>query len=304
MSASYPLAGLVTIEFEREWQQRLQQMTSRLLQTVTRTTINGDRKRMQQLGALNMRQITGRALATVPDDSTIYNRWLYANEFELVTWIDEWDKEAMAGISDPVGPHMVAHLAAYERQVDATIRDGVQGTSYTGTDGTTGTTVPSSQRIDEDYGTANSGLTFAKVAQAKYILDNNEVPLENRWFICGAQEMQDLITNTQELTNLFYSNVQPINKGGISNGTEWMGFKWVTNYQRLTNTLESGTQYIRQCLAYQADYVKFGDGERRASVDLLPAFSHATQIRTRCRMGATRTQEEAVVIVEAAHGTP
>lgn len=295
MSASYPLAGLQTIQYERLWRQRLQQLTSLLLPAVTTTDIAGERKRMQQLGALTMRAVTGRSLVTVPDDSTIYDRWLLATPFELCTWIAEWDAEAMASIDSPTGPHMEAHVLAYNRTVDAVIRDALGGSSLTGTDGTTSTALGSGQTIDKSYGTANSGMTFAKVAQAKYLHDVAKVPSADRYAICGAQEQQDLILNVEQLVNSRYTNVQPITDGTLA-GKTWMGYKWITEYQDL-NVASS----IRSTFFVGKSMVAFGQNEKRASVDLLPARSHTTQIRTRARMGATRLQEEGVVLVQCYH---
>lgn len=299
MSASYPLAGLVTIQYERLWRQRLQQLTSLLLPAVTTTDISGDRKRMQQLGALTMRAVTGRSLATVPDDSTIYDRWLTVAPFELCTWIAEWDAEAMASIDSPTGPHMEAHVLAYNRTIDAVIRDALGGSSLTGTDGTTSTALGSGQTVAVDYvstgSAANSGLTFAKVAQAKYLMDVAKVPMAERTFVCGAQEQQDLILNVEQLVNSRYTNVQPITDGTLA-GKTWMGFKWITDYQDLVVASS-----IRNCFALSKPMVAFGQNEKRASVDLLPLRSHTTQIRTRARMGATRLQEEGVVMVKTYH---
>lgn len=302
MSSSYNLSPLVQIEFERTWLHRLQQMGSLLMPTVTRTTINGYRKRITQLGAGSMRKITGRSQASHPDDSSTFTRWIQADKFERVTWVDEWDPIEIGQLPDPVGPHMEQHVYAYGRQVDAVIRDALEGSAITGEDGVTLISLPSSQIVANDYvktGSATaSGLTFAKVARAKYILDKNKVPKSERYFVISSQEEADLIQDVEELKNNRYTQVQPITDGTLE-GKTWMGFMWITNYEDLT--LDSATGTIRNCYAYHKKFVELGDGERRASVDLLPQYSHSTQVRTRARMGATRTQEEAVVQVQCYH---
>jgi hypothetical protein len=307
MATSYVLDPIVEIEFSRVWEFRLQQMGSLLLPTVSRSTIDGDRKRFTQLGAGEMRKITGRSLATHPDDSTIFARWIVPEKFERVTWVDEWDQKEIGQLPDPVGPHMEQHVMAYGRTVDAVIRDAVEGQSITGDTGTTLVALPSSQIVLKDYvrtgAAARSGLTFAKVGKAKRILDTNKVPLSDRYAVISSQEQDDLVQDVEELKNSRYTNVQPITDGTLD-GKTWMGFKWIVNYEDLTVAADSnGLGDVRNCLFYHKSFVVFGDGERRASVDLLPLYSHSTQVRTRARMGATRKQEEAVVVVETYHVT-
>jgi hypothetical protein len=307
MATSYILDPIVEIEFSRVWEFRLQQMGSLLLPTVSRSTIDGDRKRFTQLGAGEMRKITGRSLATHPDDSTIFARWIVPEKFERVTWVDEWDQKEIGQLPDPVGPHMEQHVMAYGRTVDAVIRDAVEGQAITGDTGTTLVALPSSQIVLKDYvrtgAAARSGMTFAKVGKAKRILDTNKVPLSDRYAVISSQEQDDLVQDVEELKNSRYTNVQPITDGTLD-GKTWMGFKWIVNYEDLTVAADSnGLGDVRNCLFYHKSFVVFGDGERRASVDLLPLYSHSTQVRTRARMGATRKQEEAVVVVETYHVT-
>lgn len=307
MATSYRLDPIVEIEFSRVWEHRLQQTGSLLLPSVSRSSIDGERKRFTQLGAGEMRKITGRSLATHPDDSTIFARWIVAEKFERVTWVDEWDQKEIGQLPDPVGPHMEQHVMAYGRTVDAVIRDAAQGQSITGDTGTTLVALPASQIVAKDYvrtGTpTRSGLTFAKVAKAVRILNVNKVPQMGRFAVISSQEQDDLISDVEELKNSRYTNVQPITDGTLD-GKTWMGLKWIVNYEDLTTTADdNGLGDVRNCLVYQKDFVVFGDGERRASVDLLPLYSHSTQVRTRARMGATRKQEEAVVIIETYHAT-
>jgi hypothetical protein len=202
----------------------------------------------------------------------------------------------MASIDSPTGPHLEAHVLAYNRTVDAVIRDALLGSALTGTDGTTSTALGSGQTIDEDYGTANSGMTFAKVAQAKYLMDVAKVPNAGRYMICGAQEQQDLILNVDQLVNSRYTNVQPITDGILS-GKTWMGFLWIADYQ----DLPISETYIRTCIAVSKPGAVFGQNSKQAFVDRLPGRSQTTQIMTCARMGATRLQEENVVGVQCYH---
>lgn len=296
---SYSIDAHVQIEFERTWQHRLQQTTSMLLPFVTPATINGWMTRRSQLGAGDMRLVTARNGTSQPDTSTTFVRWIRALVYERISWIDEWDDKELGLLAAPTGAHMEQHTSAYGRQIDAVIRDALGGSALTGEDAGTSTALGSAQTIEENYTgatAANTGLTWAKVAQAKYLLDTNHVPRDmGRAFVTSAEEERDLIRDVTQLTSRDYTQVQPITDGTLE-GKTWMGFHWITNYEYLTETSN-----VRSCFAFHKKYVEFGDGERRASVDLLPQQSHSTQVRTRARMGASRMQEEGVVEVQTYH---
>jgi hypothetical protein len=296
MPALYEIAPHVQIDYERVWQHRLQAVKSHLIDTVSRVSVNGERRRVSQLAQQAMREITGRALPTVASAPETYVRWMLCKKFENPQLIDEWDQVDLGLLATPQSAYIQGDVFAYNRQIDATIVAALNGNAVTGTDGTTLTPLPSGQIIDEDYGTANSGLSFAKVSQAKYLLDAAFVPQMGRFFICSPQEEQDLIQNVIELKSSDYTQVQPITDGTLE-GKTWMGFQWRTQ----TRDLPISETYIRRAFAYHKDYVEFGDGERRVSIDVMPGDSHAIQIRSRCRMGASRRQEEGVVAVECYH---
>lgn len=297
MPVLFEIGKHVQIDYERVWQHRLQETVSHLAECVTKVAVKGERKRVSQLSQQAMREITGRALPTLASAPATNVRWLLCKKYENPQLIDEWDEADLGLLATPQSAYIEGDVFAYNRQVDATIVAALNGNAVTGDDGTTLTPLPSGQIVDEDFGTADTGLTFAKVAEAKYRLDAAFVPQMGRYFICSPQEEQDLITNVIQLQSSDYTAVQPITDGTLD-GKTWMGFKWKTQVRDLPL---SESNRIRRAFAFHKDYVEFGDGERRVTIDILPTDSHAIQIRSRCRMGATRRQEEGVVAVECYH---
>jgi hypothetical protein len=297
MPELYTVGPHVQIEYERLWTHLLQETTSHLLPTVKKVTVNGERRRMSQLGAVAYREITGRALPTIANAPTTYVRWLVPKKYENPQIIPEWDAEDLGLLATPQSAYLEADVYAYNRQVDATIVAALNGNAITGEDGTTLTALPAAQIIDEDFGATNAGLTFAKVAEAKYRLDAAFVPQMNRHFICSPQEEQDLILNVIQVQSSDYTKVQPITDGSLM-GKTWMGFTWHTQVRDLPVSEVAGNNYIRRAFAYHSDYVEFGDGQRRVNIDVLPERSQAIQIYARARMGASRRQEEGVVAIE------
>jgi len=296
MPALFEIGKHVQIDYERVWQHRLQETASHLAECVTKVPVNGERKRISQLSQQGMREITGRALPTIAAAPATNVRWLLCKKFENPQLIDEWDEADLGLLATPQSAYIEGDVFAYNRQIDATIVSALNGNSVTGDDGTTLTALPAGQIIGKSFGASNTGLTFAKVAEAKYRMDNAFVPQMNRYFICSPQEELDLITNVIELKSSDFTQVQPITDGSL-NGKTWMGFYWKTQVRDLPIS-EANT---RRGFAFHKDYVTFGDGERRVTIDILPTDSHAIQIRSRCRMGATRRQEEGVVAIDSYH---
>jgi hypothetical protein len=285
-------------EFSSNWEHILQQEQSILGSVVNDATFTGDRKKFNQAGDEEMTDVTTRKGDT-PDgdfDATAY--WLSHRPKELVTTFDEWDATFLGNVVLPTSDTVKLHAQAYNRALDATIRDALGGTRYIGTDGTTTDALPSGQKVAKDFaevGTgANSGLTIEKLRQAMYLMDEAQVPSEGRYMVIKAKQKQDLLRTT-EATNKLYTEVQALYNGQINH---FMGFTFLV-YKGLS-TLEAN---VRQCFAFHRDAIKKSVHGRQVHMDKLPTRRHALQIRTVAMMGAVRTQNELVVQV-ACHEAP
>jgi hypothetical protein len=285
-------------EFSSNWEHILQQEQSILGSVVNDATFTGDRKKFNQAGDEEMSDVTTRKGDT-PDgdfDATAY--WLTHRPKELVTTFDEWDQTFLGNVVLPTSDTVKLHAMAYNRALDATIRDALGDSRYTGETGTDADALPSGQKIAKDFvetGSAvNSGLTIGKLRQAMYMMDEAQVPSEGRYFVLKAKQKQDLLRTT-EATNSLYSEVKALYDGKID---MLLGFKFLV-YKGL-ETLESN---VRQCFAFHKDAIKRSVHGRKVHMDVLPARRHALQIRTIAMMGAVRTQNELVVQV-ACHEAP
>jgi hypothetical protein len=86
-----------------------------------------------------------------------------------------------------------AAAAAIGRAMDDEIIDALGGTAKTGKDGTTSTAFPASQKI----AVASSGLTIAKLVNAKKILDQNNVDASiKKYIVVSPEQIEDLLNNT------------------------------------------------------------------------------------------------------------
>jgi hypothetical protein len=280
--------------YSQNWQALLQQSDSRFLGAVTRKTVRGKELRLSQLGPIEMRDVTTRNGQTIPQDVDMPARWLRVAGYDAVNWIDEWDHISLGDLVEPRGDLVTAQSKGAMRKQDDIIIAAIEGTNYTGTNGTTATTVPSTQEVAVNYTgatAANTGMTLAKWIRAKRIMDDNEVPAEGRYIAMKPAQLEDLLRDVDQVSNSRYSDVKALVDGKID---RFLGFTVIMS-TRLT--VDAATD-IATVLAWHRDFVVYGDGESpKARIDILPTQNHSIQVRTTLVAGATRRQEEAVVLI-------
>jgi len=282
-------------DFGDNWEHLVQQKESRLEGKCQRVTVKGKERTFSQLGKSRMRLITTRNGKTVPSDSEMAKRWLRPKGYDEVTFIDEFDKVALGELPTPESEHVVAHAMAAKRTMDQVLIDALEGTSYIGEDGTDAVDLGNGQKVAVNYvqsGSAvNSGLTLAKMARMKFILDKNEVEQEGRYFIHTAKQLNDLLVNVIEIKSSDYNNVKALVDGNVN---KFMGFEFVMT-ELLTLVVATD---VRTCIAYQRDGVALGIGvEKSAKISIRDDLNETIQIRTKMMIGATRKEEERVVLV-------
>lgn len=282
-------------QFADNWEHLVQQSESRLEGKCQRVTVKGKERTFSQMGKSKMRLITTRNGKTVPSDTPMAKRWLRPKGYDEVTFIDEFDKVALGELPTPESEHVVNHAMAAKRTMDEVLIAALEGTSYIGEDGTTAVDLGSGQMVAVNYvqsGSAvNSGLTIAKLARAKYILDKNEVPAEGRYFVHTAKQLNDVLVNAIEIKSSDYNQIKALVDGNVN---RFMGFEWVMTELL---TLVTATD-VRTCIAYQKDGVALGIGEEKSvKISIRDDLNETIQVRTKMMIGATRKEEERVVLV-------
>lgn len=282
-------------DFGNIWEHLVQQMDSRLEGKCQVVKVNGKERTFSQLGKSKMRLITTRNGKTIPSDTPMAKRWVRPKPYDEVTYIDEFDDDALGDLKQPDGEHVVSHAMAANRTMDEVKIAALEGTAYIGEDGTTPVDLPASQKVAVDYvksGSAvNSGLTLAKLLRAKKILDANEVPSMKRYFVHSACQLFDLLNDVEEVKNSDYNNVKALVDGDVN---RFAGFEFVmTELLTLDETTD-----VRTCIAYQHDGLALGIGKnRKAKISIRDDLNETIQIRTVMSLGATRKEEERVVLV-------
>lgn len=292
MSAITQIPEFFTTEFSANWEHLVQQKLSKLREFVVIDRVQGKEKKYNQMAAVNMTQITARAQTTNLTDTAMAQRWLRPLQYEKADLLDEWDSELLGEVSLPQSELVTNHAMAFARKCDEVILAAAIGTASTGATGTTSTVLPAGQKIAHDFvesGTAaTSGLTIAKLRQAKFILDDADVDEDDpRIIAVSPRQLQDLLRTT-EVTSADYNTVKALVAGQLDT---FMGFKF-----RVVNkaffTLASSR---REVVAYVKSGLRMTDAGRRVHVDIRADRSHSLQIRTTASIGATRMEEKKVV---------
>jgi hypothetical protein len=290
--------------FDGIWRENPAQQTNhRLMGKYNIKNVNGNQERIDYMGNQNyaMRQVTARAQKSEPSDVPMYSRWLRLRPYDKTTWIDQFDPVLLGSLPNPDGAIARNHAIASARQKDLVLLNALLGTNYTGAQGTTAAALPTTggplnigEVIGVTYGSgsANSGLQLAKLTAASYILDNNEIDEMGRHFAYSAKELNNLITNVDQVNSVLYNDVRALRDGRIR---DFMGFEF-TRTQLVP--FSSGSTTIRTCVAWQRDCLFLGLGEDvKTKIDILPMQSQAWQVYTCLLLDATRTTELGVVQV-------
>lgn len=293
--AADQITSFYETEFSKNWEMLAQQKDSRLGSAVTPTTITGKRRAFNQLEIGSMQEVTTRKGDTPDGDSTCYKYWIYRRKFEKVITFDEDDEMNLGNIALPDSEEISSMGMASNRTKDDVIIAAFDATRYVGENGTDTDAFNTSSQVAVDYvasgSTANSGITVAKILQAKKILDAAEVDDESRFFAISAQGLQDMLLTTQ-IASADYNTVKALAAGSVD---MFAGFKFIRT-ERLS--INNGTG-VRTCFAWCKSGVKFAEGGRQTNIDLLPTRRHAKQIRGVYRCGAVRTENNRVVRVYA-----
>lgn len=284
----------VTTHFVQQYttnvQLLLQQKGSKLRGTVSTGSYSGKAaKAVEQVGAVNAQKRTQRhgdtPLISTPSDA----RWIYPVDYEWADLIDDQDKLRM--LIDPQSSYAQNGAYALGRAMDDEIIAAFFGTAKTGENGSTNTSfATATQQITVSTGsTGATGLNIAKLREAKKILMENEVDIDNEQLFCviTAEQHDDLLNEAQAIS-LDY-NTRPVLVDGRI--TAFMGFNFV-HCERLGVDASS----YRRVPVYAKSGVHLGMwNDINTQISERADKGYATQVYVKGTFGATRTEEKKVV---------
>jgi hypothetical protein len=263
----------------------LQQRGSKLRDAVTVGSYTGKAaKAVEQIGAVTAQARTSRhadtPLISTPHDA----RWVFPTDYEWADMVDDQDKLRM--LIDPTSPYAVNGAYALGRAMDDLIITAALGTAMTGENGSTSTAFATAT---QQIAVGGTGLTVAKLRQARRILMANEVDvaMDPLYIAVTAQQMDNLL-GTTEVTSSDYNTVKTLVSGDVDT---FLGFKFI-QVERLG--LDGSGD--RRCIAWAKSGLHLGLwNDITTKISERADKSYATQVYVKGTFGATRTEEEKVV---------
>lgn len=264
-----------------------QQKQSRLMRTVTsRGKIEGSAFTINNIGSTDLAEKVIRLGDTEWGDTLFGARNVPMRDFYRALPLDRADIPKMKVNPVTGGQYMQTLMAAKNRRIDDIIYAAALSTVI-GQDGTTSYTLPAGQIIAG----GGTGLTKAKVIQAKTIMRANEVDSfeegEELFMLYNSVAMGQILADTT-LTSADFLAGQMLQTGKVAN---WLGFTWIP-YERLN---VAGSVYTT--VAYTKDAIHFGEGYEEGNVARRADKQDAWQVSMAASYGAGRQDEKKVVSI-------
>lgn len=272
-------------QFSSNVQMLSQQMGSLLRNAVDVETVNGEKAFFDQVGSAAAVLRTSRHADTPLIDTPHSRRMVTMSDYEYADLIDDQDKVRL--LVDPTSTYSRAAAAAMGRAMDDVIISAALGTALTGKDGGTSTAFATATN---QIAAGATGLTLAKLIQAKEILDAGDVdPSIPRYIAVSPKQITNLLNSTT-VTSSDFNTVKALAMGEINS---FVGFNFI-----VTNRLGVDGASARRVFAWAMDGIKVAVGrEPTARIDERADKSYATQIYYAMTLGATRMEEKKVVEV-------
>lgn len=283
-----------------------QQKGSRLRGIVRTESLNGEAGFYDHYGPVEAQEKIGRHSDTTYQETPHGRRRVTMADYFWSDLVDKEDKLRL--IHDPESQYAKAAMMAMGRKMDDIIISAALGTSYAGKEGGTAVAIPDSQKIGAFDGTNSSGLNIRTLRAIKKKFNQNEVDMEPLYIICEAEQIDNLLGET-EITNADFNTVRALVNGEIDS---FMGFKFI-RLERLpvttgainfdaSNGSIGGGQVIaagaRRLIACAGSGLLLALGtDVKGRVDELPQKHYAKQVYASMSMGATRLEESKVVEV-------
>ncbi len=285
-------------DFDTTWEARIARRESDFYALVRKVDLKGEKKRYNQTEILDMQRKTGRAQKTRISERQTFFRWMLTHEADLAETLDEFDADNLGDMALPDSDMMTQHVDAYNREVDLTIKEAIEGVATVGEEGTGTQALTQVVNSDFDDGATDTGLSLKKVIRVNRYFKDNSLKRAERCFAFAPEAEDNLLLTAEEVKSSDYVIAGAIAAGTMEGIGKWMGFYWVmhTGLTEVTGGGGQGGNIVRN-LAFAKDQIRFGDGQRRSYADILPSQSHALQIRTAARMGAYRNEEKGVVAI-------
>jgi hypothetical protein len=221
----------------------LQQKGSRLRGKTRMETQNSEEQFWEQIGAVEASEITTRHGDSPQVDTPHDRRRCTLRFYDIGDMIDTVDKVQM--LIDPASTYVQNFADALNRKYDDTVIAAFTAAVATGKNGTSTAAFQSTastsggMRVDVDFGGNNTGLTIAKLIEARRVLlSRQNDPGDEPWYILvNAAGLADLL-NTTQVTSADFNTVKALVKGEVNT---FLGFEFVHSERILTTASDTET---------------------------------------------------------------
>jgi hypothetical protein len=294
------LTKLYITQFSALLMLKLQQTQSKLRGRVMEGAHEGKQASpIQYIGSMQMQAPAGKFAPLNRQDPDFTRRWVLPVDKEGTMMIDRFDKLKLIG--DPTAQYSGVAAAAQAREWDDRIIGAAFATAFLG-DGNTPNALSSetfstaSWQVASTFGSsAASGVTVAKMIEAKRIMRKAQVPVDDEalTWVTNSQGEADLLNQVQVVSSDFNGD-QPVLKEGKV--TRLMGFDIIYS-ERLTSTSN-----VRQNIAFvkSGAYLAIWLDANTTVSQRMDLSGQPWQLYTSMSSGATRLEPGRLLQVLAA----
>jgi hypothetical protein len=252
---------------------------------------------VDQYGAVEMQEVTGRFQPMGRVDASLDRRWVYPVDYDLPQMVDSFDKLRL--MVDPQGPLAQAAVKGAARQIDRIIFDAFFADARTGrSGGTTEAFDTANFQVAADTGAAaDTGLNVDKIIEAKRIMEDANVDFElegDPYMAITPTQHADLLRQTQVINTDYFTKMgsQPVLVDGRV--TSFCGVNII-----VSNLVEADATYRRVPMWVKSGMHLGTWKDVTARVDDRPDIKGVPyQLYTCLTMGATRLEQGRVVEIQ------
>lgn len=263
----------------------------------------------EQIGGVVAEQVTTRFSASPQVNTPTDRRMVTITPYHVGDFLDSFEK--VQTLADPKSAIVENFVMALQRERDRIIFQAIFGTAYTGKEGTTTVAWPTTasisggNRVDESFGTANSGLIIAKLIEAKrqWLAFHNDPGAEQPVCVINSAGLADLL-NTTEVRSADYNTVRALVKGEVDTFifkfVQWEGYVLAgTNVMRGVSP-GAGSEAVDRYPVFPRSSVLCATGmDIQTRVTERQDRSFHWYAYARFMTGATRMQENKIMEIEA-----
>lgn len=258
-----------------------QQKTSKLMGAVRMERRKGEVDFFERLGTGVLTQKVGRYPDSPVHTLEHSRRALFYTDYQYYPMLDKQEDQRM--LINPRSSYVMNGASAVGRKIDEIILSNARGTAYGGHTGATSVSFTAANQIAH----GSTGLTVAKLRQAKEILGAEHADDDDLFIALSSYEVSDLLNETQ-VGSADYNNVRPLVDGEVS---RFMGFNMI----RVADSILPASGTTTYIMAWVRNGLLLGMGDYDTRIVERADKSGAWQVQLDVALGATRMEEAKVV---------